>query len=109
LADFQNHLEELAGLGAAVVALSTDGREETARLADRLGLAFPVLHGVDAADAQARVGVYVDAERGFLHAAAFILRDRRVAHATYSSGPHGRLGAESAIGFIGHARRRDEG
>jgi peroxiredoxin len=103
LADFQEHLDGLEQLGVKVCALSVDEEEDAERTVRRHELGFPVGWGLDVDEVASKTGAYSDDEGGYLHATSFILRDGRVTHATYSSGPLGRLRAEHVIAFVRHA------
>lgn len=100
MADFEEHLGAFNELGATVYALSVDNRENAEKSVERHGLEFPVGFGLDGKAVAEATGAYRDEEGGHLQATSFILRDGRVMHASYSSGPLGRLQAEHAVGFI---------
>jgi hypothetical protein len=61
--------------------------------------------GLDGGDVEARIGAYRDPDGGHLQATGFILRDGEVVHATYSSGPLGRLQAAHVAGFVEYVRK----
>ena len=103
MADFEEHLGALREIGAAVYALSVDPKDEAQKTVERHGLEYPVGFGLDGDEVVEKTGAYRDEEAGHLQATSFILRDGRVMHATYSSGPLGRLRAENVVGFIRHA------
>ena len=105
MADFEEHLGALREIGAALYALSVDPRDEAEKTVERHGLEFPVGYGLDGDEVVAKTGAYRDEEGGYLQATSFILRDGQVMHATYSSGPLGRLQAEHAIGFIQYVEK----
>jgi peroxiredoxin len=106
LADFQEHLERFEELDTSVCALSVDGEEEAQKTVSRHRLEYSVCWGLDGEEVAAKTGAYRDTERGHLQATSFILRDGTVMHATYSSGPLGRLQAEHAVGFIEYAEKQ---
>lgn len=97
-------------MGVAVVALSADGEAEARQTAEKHKLPFPVGYGLDVQEMLYKLGGYGEvvpppgyqekSPNGFLHATAFILQAGRVAHATYSSGPLGRLEAKHAVQWI---------
>lgn len=105
MADFQEHLEALDGLGVKVYALSIDSEKDAGKTVKRHELTFPVGFGLDGGDVEGRIGAYRDPEEGHLQATGFILQDGRVMHATYSSGPLGRLQAENVAGFVEYAQK----
>lgn len=88
-----------------VYALSVDTADDAARTVKRHGLSFPVGYGLDLDETVRKTGAYADREKGHLQATSFILRNGAVAHATYSSGPLGRLQAEHAAGFVEYASK----
>ena len=105
MADFQKHLDRLHNLGVETYALSTDTEEDAAKTVDRHKLTFPVGWGLDGEEVTAKTGAYRDPEKGHLQATSFILRDGRVMHASYSSGPLGRLSAEHVAGLVEYIRK----
>jgi len=105
LADFEEHLGALREIGASLYALSVDPRDEAQKTVERHGLEYPVGFGLDGDEVVEKTGAYRDEEAGHLQATSFILRDGHVMHATYSSGPLGRLQAEHALGFIQYVEK----
>ena len=107
MADFQAHLSELEENDIPVFALSTDDQEKAAEMVDKHGLTFPVLYGVDGPKTSQTWGSYYEEKRNILHATGFILRPGgAIAHATYSTGPVGRLGAKDAMGVVAFYKKQ---
>lgn len=106
MADFEDDLERLQELGAAVYALSVDDGDDAEKTVSRHDLSFPVGYGVDAEEVAEKTGAFRDPEKGHLHATSFILRHGTVMHATYSTGPLGRLTADNTAGFIEYAEKQ---
>jgi peroxiredoxin len=104
LADFEEHQDAIGDLDAALYALSAESEEEANTTVSKLGLSYPVGFGLDIDEVAEKTGAYRDEEGGYLQATSFILRDGQVMHATYSSGPLGRLSAENAAAFIEHSQ-----
>lgn len=100
MADFEEHLDALDDLGVEVAALSVDSEEDAAATVERLEVEYPVAYGADLEEVAEKTGAYADRERGHLQPASFILKDGRIVHVTYSSGPLGRLRAEKAIALV---------
>jgi peroxiredoxin len=107
LAGYQSKLEELRAEGASVLALSSDSHEKAKETVEADGLQFPVASGLTVpADAE-RIGAYWEKKRGIVQPSEFILgADRRVLHATYSTGPIGRIDAGDALTLIRFLRSR---
>ena len=105
MADFEEHLDALDGLGVKVYALSVDSEKDAGKTVERHDLTFPVGFGLDGEDVATRTGAFRDPEKGHLQATSFILQDGRVVHATYSSGPLGRLQAEHVVGFVEYVQK----
>jgi peroxiredoxin len=106
LADFQGRRAEFDALGAEIVALSADTREDAWATVQRLGLEFRVLYGLDPEATSRTIGCYAGIHEGRPHVqpAGFILGpDGRIAHAVYSSGKLGRLTAEDALTIVKEA------
>lgn len=98
LVDFQQHAEALRGRGVAVLAASTDTREDAIAFAQETGFSFPVGYGLSARSVARATGCFFDAHSGSLHPAGFILTPRgEVALAAYSTGDIGRLGAADCL------------
>jgi peroxiredoxin len=108
LADFQQHFAELNALDTQVVALSADGEQDAWDLAQRLGLEFTVLYGLDAEATSRAIGCYTGTHEGRPHIqpADFVLGpDGNIVHAVYSSGKVGRLTAGDALTVVKELRK----
>ena len=71
-------------------------------------LTFPVIYGLEVRKEADKIGAYFDSENGYFQPANFILRDRKVVNATYSSGPLGRLQAQHVLMLVGHYREQEK-
>jgi hypothetical protein len=60
------------------------------------------MYGLDGPAESAKMGSFIDEEKGFFHATNFILKDGIVKHATYSTGPLGRLAAKHVNMLVKH-------
>lgn len=91
----------------SVLALSTDPIEKARETVEQDQLRFPVAYGLQIpADAE-RIGAPVETKRGIIQPSEFILGpDRKVIHATYSTGPIGRIRAEDALSMIQFIKAR---
>ncbi len=102
---FQRASDNLAEVGAKVVALSVDDEVTTAELVAKHGLTYPVGHSADAKAISAATGAFVDPEGGFLQSTGFVLNpDGQVVVSVYSSGAIGRLVPEDVVGLIRYLR-----
>ncbi len=102
---FQRATDDLAEVGASVVALSVDDEATTAALIAKHRLTFPVGHSADAAAVSAATGAFVDPKGGFLQSTGFVLDPNgNVVVSVYSSGAIGRLVPEDVIGMIRYLR-----
>ncbi len=91
------------------MALSVDKEEDARTMVERHKVGFPVVYGLDVRKEAEKIGAYFDSEGGYFQAANFILRNGRVFHATYSSGPLGRLQAEHVLMLVDHYRKQEKG
>jgi len=107
LAGYQAKLDELRAAGVSVLALSTDPLEKAKETVEQDGLRFPVAWGLHVPEDADRIGAPSDAKRSIIQPSEFILGpDRRVVHATYSTGPIGRIDAGDAVKLIGFLKSR---
>ncbi|HVX46303.1 MAG TPA: peroxiredoxin family protein [Mycobacteriales bacterium] len=105
LRSFQRSADQLAEVGARVVALSVDDEATTAALIAKHHLDFPVGHSADATAISTATGAFVDPEGGYLQSTGFVLDPNgRVVVSVYSSGAIGRLVPEDVIGLIRYLR-----
>ncbi len=107
MADYQAHRAQFEQNGIAVYALSTDDAQHAQEMVERHGLSFPVLYGVDGPATAAAWGAHYEERRNIIHATSFILQpSRRIANATYSTGPAGRLVAEDALRVVAFLKKQ---
>ncbi len=95
-------------MGVGVFALSIDAEQYAQKTRNRHELKFPLLYGLDGPAIATELGSYVDEEKGFFHATNFIVRNGKVVHATYSTGPLGRLRAENVVALVGYYQKQEK-
>ena len=101
MAGYQAKLDELDGEGISVIALSTDPLDKAKQTVEEDRLRYPVAWGLKVPDDADRIGAAWDPKRKIIQPSEFILgADRRVLHATYSTGPIGRIDAGDAVALI---------
>ncbi len=76
-------------------------------MVERHRVGFPVVYGLDVRKEAEKIGAYFDSENGYFQPANFILRNRKVVNATYSSGPLGRLQAQHVLMLVGMAEKTE--
>ena len=102
---FQRAKEQLAEVGARVVALSVDDEAATAELIARHGLEFGVGYGADARALAAATGAFVNDDPLFVKSTGFVLNPSgQGAVGVYSTGAIGRLVPDDVIGLIRYLR-----
>ena len=102
---FQRAKEQLAEVGARVVALSVDDEAATAELIARHGLEFGVGYGADARALAEATGAFVNDDPLFVQSTGFVLNPSgQVAVGVYSTGAIGRLVPDDVIGLIRYLR-----
>lgn len=105
LRSFQRAQEQLAEVGAGVVALSIDDEQTTADLVAKHKLTFPVGFDADASTISAATGAFVDPKDGYLQSTGFVLDpEGKVIVSVYSSAAIGRLVPEDVVGLIRYLR-----
>ena len=95
-------------MGIGIVALSVDAEKYAQKSVDKHGITFPVIYGLDGPVEAKKTGGFVDEKKGFFHATNFILRNGKVKHATYSTGPLGRLRAKNVSMLVGYWQSREK-
>jgi len=102
---FQRASENLADVGAKVVALSVDDEATAAELIARHGLTFPVGHSADARAVAEVTGAYLNDDPTYLQSTGFVLDPNgRVVVSVYSSGAIGRMVPADVIALIRYLR-----
>jgi len=100
LKPFANDYDELAALGAEVVAISSDGLESHAEFARRLGIPFPLASDPDLAVARA-FGVADEDSRRAKRAVFVVGNDGQLLHANPDYNPGNTADYESVITALG--------
>jgi peroxiredoxin len=102
---FQRAGDTLAGVGAAVAALSVDDEATTTALIAKQGLTFPVGFGADARELAGLTGAFVNPDPVYLQSTGFVMDPGgRVVVSVYSSGAIGRLVPEDVAGLVRYLR-----
>lgn len=84
-----------------MVAASTDAEDDARRTVRKLGLRFPVGHGLPLLDTATTLTAMYEARRSILHATGFVVRpDRTIGVACYSTGPIGRLTVDDVLRVV---------
>ncbi len=95
-------------MGIGVVALSVDAEKYAQKSVDKHSVTFPVVYGLDGPAESGKIGSFIDEEKGFFHATNFILKNGLVKHATYSTGPLGRLQAKHVAMLVGYYQSQEK-
>ncbi len=94
-------MDELKAPKIDVVGLSVDPLEKSREVVEQSGLAYPLAYGLKVPEDAERIGAWWEQRRGIIQPSEFLLDSaRRVASATYSTGPVGRLKAEDVITLV---------
>ena len=93
-----------------VIAATVEDRETATRMAEEVGLAFPVAYGVTEESVEALAPWWTEDRRHgrYLQPMEFLVALRRgiVFGSMYASGPIGRMGVDEVIAAIGNRERR---
>lgn len=94
-------MEEFTKRNVAVVGASVDPLEEAKKTIERTHLTFPVAYAMDAKQFSTLTGAFYDGQKGYLHAAGFLVRPSgKLAEAVYSTGAVGRYVASDVLGLF---------
>ena len=98
MARFNEYKGDLDELGVQIIAASVDDAEMAAEV--QVGLDFPVAYGVTREQADS-IGAWWEDRRQIIQPSEFVLDSKgAVVHATYSTGPIGRVDAPDAVKLI---------
>ena len=109
MADFARHQEAFTAAGIKLAAVSVDPQDKALEMVEKYRIRFAVACGADAVAVSAATGCFYDAGKGFLHAAGFLLDpEGLIINAVYSTGPLGRLEAETCLVKVEFERGKRE-
>lgn len=111
LATYQEHIEELEGLGVTVLAASVDPIEPVIEMVEALGLTYPVAFGVTGEDVVEFDPWFADDHHGHYiqPMELLVLRGGTLFGTMYASGPIGRMAVDEVLNSVrGRERRRLE-
>lgn len=98
MAGYEAEREALSRLGAEVVAVSVDNEEDARKVAETVS--YRIGYGVTREVAN-QIGAWWEERRSIIQPSEFILEaNGGVRTSTYSSGPVGRIAADSAVRVI---------
>lgn len=101
MADYQAYLKHFTQENVGLLALSVDPWEKAKEMVEQLHLDFPVAYGLEVPRDAEKIGAFWEERRGIFHATDFILNaERKVVHASYSTGPLGRISAKEALSIM---------
>lgn len=84
-----------------LIAGSVDSIEKTEKLAQKLGLTFPIACGLDAKMVSRVTGGFYDRDKKYLQPTNLIIRpDKTVEIAAYSTGAVGRFAAKDVLSVV---------
>ena len=108
MAAYQRKMDELKQLGASVIGATVEDRETAARMAEEVGLSFPIAYGVtpDSVESLAPWWTEDDRHGRYVQPTEFLLRRGIVLGSMYASGPIGRMDVDEATAFIRNRERR---
>ena len=84
-----------------------DPLDKVKETVDQLKLDFPVAYGLEIPRDADKIGAYWEERRKIFHATNFVLDSMgKVVHASYSTGPIGRIVAADALSHIQFLKKR---
>ena len=101
-------MDELKQLGVSVIGATVEDRETAARMAEEVGLSFPIAYGVtpDSVESLAPWWTEDDRHGRYVQPTEFLLRRGIVLGSMYASGPIGRMDVDEATALIRNRERR---
>ena len=109
MASYQKNLEKLEELGMSVMAGTVEDRETAARMAEEVGLTFPIAYGITEDQVAALAPLWTEDDRHgrYVQPTEFLVaKRRRTAFGTmYASGPIGRMSVDEVLYLLGNLAR----
>lgn len=94
-------MDEFKKESVDILALSVDSLDKAKETVEKLHLTFPVAYGLEVPRGAEKIGAFWDEQRKIIQPANFVLdADKKVADASYSIGPIGRIVAADALSHI---------
>ena len=92
----------------SVIGATVEDRETAARMADEVGLIFPIAYGVTEESVQALAPWWTEdkAHGRYIQPTEFLVRRGVVFGSMYASGPIGRMGVRQAMALIKYRESR---
>ena len=108
MASYQRKLDELGELGATVIGATVEDRDTATRMAEEVGLTFPIAYGLTEEGVSGLAPWWADDRHGrYLQPMEFIILRRGIVFCSmYASGPIGRMAVDEVIDLL---RRRESG
>lgn len=107
MADFQSQIDEFKKENVDILALSVDSLDKAKETVEKLRLTFPVAYGLEVPRDAEKIGAFWDDQKKIIQPANFVLdRDKKIADASYSIGPIGRMVAADALSHIQFFKKR---
>ena len=88
------------------MAFSADAEDKALEMAEKHRARFPVGFGANPVTISAETGCFYEGQKRFLHATGYILDpEGRIVLGVYSTGPLGRLEAETSLSAVEYHRQ----
>ena len=106
MAGIQEKKAELEALGATIIAGSVDAEDKAKEAGP--DVTFPIAHSMTQADADAMRAWWGDHPRGkIIQPCEFIIKDGKVVHSLYASGPVGRMLASDIVANLAFMAKQE--
>ena len=106
MVDFTSAADEFRKMDIGLVAGSVDTLEHARDFVKKLGIPFPVAHGLNAKEISLKTGAFYEGKEGYLHATGFVINpEGTIVNAVYSTMAIGRLVAKDCLGLIRYLRK----
>lgn len=101
MAGFQSALKDFEDEGIKIVAGSVDPPDKAAEFVGKLGLSYPVAHGMDVETTCLKTGAFHEKDKKFIQPTCFLIRpNKTIEVAAYSSGPIGRFVPQDVLPLV---------
>lgn len=105
--DYEKSIGEFNRRDIGVIAASVVSIEDARETVKRYQISFKVGYGLNAQEVSPKTGVFYDGEKGYLHAAGFIIDpEEKIANAVYSTLAVGRLVVKDCLNLIDYFKQQ---
>lgn len=106
MAGLQEHKAELEALGAKIIAGSVDPEDKAKEAGP--DVTFPIAHSMTREQSDAIRAWWGEQRGGIIQPCEFIIKDGKVVHCLYASGPVGRMQGSDIVALLNFMAKQEQ-